>query len=591
MKYQRFPFWLAIGLCLSLLWSCTTSFAPTFTSSISSVNSFESADRYLREQLLPGVNVDSQLISDTDAYSVPVPPLADPVPDPDLFPLYGAQATNDSNTLYLEIYSSAEKANGERPDERWLVDVAEKFNQQRQKVSSGQTIQVGIRNIPSGLGAQVIAAQKGKPAGYTPATALWVEILKSKGVSLQPIAPKLVENQAIFAVQPQVYQELAQGGEVTFDRLLNAILAGKIKVGYSNPYIASSALNFLYTLLWNTAHPPQNGKPSTESLTIANLESPETNSTFDIFQQRVSLITPTYLDLKQIWLRDPQAFQAIVMAYQSYVTLKQQPGFEQLQAIPFGIPEASPLVGFAWNTPAEREALKKFAAFATSAPMQTLAAQQGYEQTDYLKRGQFPPTPSGEVLQAAQSLWKQRKDGGKTVHMELVVDTSGSMDQDGRLKAVQEALRFASRQINPGNQIGLVTFSDRPTRRIALAPFNSLEQKRLFTAINQLQPEGSTALYDGLAIGLADLMEKKKVDPDGRFYLLLLTDGERTDGLHFNEIEKVVKYSGVRVYPIAYGEVNQQELEAVAAIREGTVYQGTPEKVQLLLKDLFQTSL
>lgn len=574
---SRFNFWLAIGLCLSIAWACSTSVAP-------SIDSFESADRYLREQLLPKVQVDSQLVSDVSAENVVIPPLANPVPDPNTFALFGAKPSQDPNIAYVEIYSSAEKANGDRQDERWLIDVAEKFNQQKQTIASGAVIQVGIRNIPSGLGAQILAARKGKPAGYTPANAMWLELLKAEGLTMQTIVPALVANQAIFALQPQVYQELGQGG-ATFDRLVDAILAGKIKVGYSNPYIGSSALNFLYTLLWRSAK--QDGKP----LTTAELKSPQINSVFDTFQKQIALTTPTYLDLKQIWIRDPQKFQAIVMAYQSYVTLKKQPGFEQLAYIPFGLPELSPLVGFEWNTASEREALEKFSAFATSAPMQQLAAQQGYEQTDYLKQNHFPPMPSGEVLKAAQAFWKQRKDSGHTVYMELVVDTSGSMTQSNRLKAVQAALRFASQQINRGNQIGLVTFGDRPTRRIALAPFDELEQKRLFAAIDQLQPDGATALYDGLAVGLSELMEKQKADPNGQFDLLLLTDGERTEGLSLEQIQDVVKHSNVRIYPIAYGEVDQKELEGLAAIREGTVYEGTPEKVQVLLKDLFQTKL
>ncbi|MBW4613851.1 MAG: VWA domain-containing protein [Desmonostoc vinosum HA7617-LM4] len=576
MKKLRFKFWLAIGLCLSFLWACT----PT-------IDSFASADRYLRQNLLPSIEVDSQLVSDTTAYNVVIPPVVNSVPDPNTFPLYGAKPSNDANIVYIEIYSSAEKANGERKDERWLIDVVEKFNQQRQTLASGKVIQVGIRNIPSGLGAQILAAKKAKPAGYTPATTLWLELLKAEGLPIQAIAPALIPNQAIFAIQPQTYQELAQGGEVTFDRLMSAILADKIKVGYSNPYIASSALNFLHTLLWRSAGHARDGKP----LTVAELESPQVNSVFSSFQKQIALTTPTYLDLKQIWIRDPQKFQAIVMAYQSYVNLKKQPGFEQLAYIPFGTPENSPLVGFKWNSASQTAALEKFAAFATSAPMQKLAEQQGYEQTNYLKQAQFPPVPSGEVLKAAQSFWKQRKDGGHTVYMELIVDTSGSMEENNRLKAVQEALRLASEQINRGNQIGLVTFSDRPTRRIALAPFNELEQKRLFAAIDQLRPDGATALYDGLAVGLADLIEKQKTDPSGRFYALLLTDGERTNGIDFEKIKGVIKHSRVRVYPIAYGEVNQQELEAIAAIREGSVYEGTPERVQVLLKDLFQTNL
>ncbi|AUT01804.1 hypothetical protein CLI64_16220 [Nostoc sp. CENA543] len=578
MKKFIFPIGFVIGLCVSLLSACTT-FTP--------IDSFESADRYLQENLLPNIQVDSQLVSDSSSYSVVIPPLVDSTPNPDNFPLYGAKPDKNPNTVYIEIYSSAEKANGERTDERWLVDVAEKFNQQRQTLPTGEVIQVGIRNIPSGLAAQILTAKKGQPAGYTPATKMWLELLKSEGLSLKEIAPALVPNQAIFAIQAQAYKEIAEGGEVTFDRITDAILSGKIQVGYSNPYIGSSALNFLHSLLWRAAGHSQDGKP----LTIAELESPNVNSVFSIFQKQIALTTPTYLDLKQIWIREPKKFQAIVMAYQSYVKLKKQPGFEKLAYVPFGVPENSPLVGFDWNSAAQTLALQKFATFATSAPMQQLAKEQGYENTQYLQSSKFPPIPSGEVLKAVQAFWKQRKDGGRTVYMEMIVDTSGSMEEHNRLKAVQEALRFASKHINQGNQIGLITFSDRPVRRIALAPFNELEQKRLFAAIEQLQPDGGTGLYDGLAVGLADLMAKRKVDPNGRFYALLLTDGERTHGLELNQIQDVIKHSGVRVYPIAYGQVNQQELEAIAAIREGNVYQGTPERVQVLLKDLFQTNL
>lgn len=583
MKPRRFKFWLGVGLCLSGLWG----FSAMGLLAGRSIDSFESADRYLHQKLLPKVQVESQLVSDTSAYSAVIPPLADAVPDPSTYPLHGAQPTGNAEVVYIEIYSSAEKANGNRADERWLVDVAEAFNQRRQTLSSGQVIQVGVRNIPSGLGAQIIAAKKGKPAGYTPAHELWLELLKADGIALTPIAPALVANQAIFALQPQVYETLSEKGEVTFDRVVAAILAGEFEVGFCNPYIASPALNFLYTLLWRAAGHDQTGAP----LRVEDLDNPAVNSVFAAFQQQIALTTPTYLDLKQIWQQDPDAFQAIIMSRQSFVNLKKEPEFAHLMEIPFGVPETSPLVAFDWTSPAEREALKAFAAFATAAPMQEQAVQQGHMQTDYLKQGNFPPLPSGEVLKAAQAFWKQRKDGGRTVYMELVVDTSGSMDQNNRLKAVQEALRFASQQINPGNQIGLVTFSDRPIRRIHLAPFNELEQKRLFTAIDQFQPDGSTALYDGLAVALAELMEKQKTDPNGQFYLLLLTDGDRTDGLTFNQIKEVIRQSGVRVYPIAYGEVNHRELAAIAAIRESAVYEGTPEKVQVLLRDLFQTNL
>lgn len=580
MKYKNLIGFLATGLCLSMAVSCST---PLTWQRVSP----DEAHTYLVDSLLPNINVNSQLVSDTEAYNKTVPATIAPTLDPNTYPLYGAQPTNDANIVYLEIYSSAEKANGARKDERWLVDVAEAFNQQQQKLPSGQRIQVGVRNIPSGLGAQMLAAGQGQPTAYSPAHALWLELLKADGVTIEMVDPALVSNHAILAMHPKVYESLGQGGDVSFERVLNAILSGNLKVGYCNPYIASPAINFLYTLLWRSAGHHQDGQP----LTVADIESPQVTSVFEAFQKQVTLTAPTYLDLKQIWLRDLNAFEVIVMSYQSYAGLKQKPGFDEIAYVPFGVAETSPLVNFDWTTATEKAALKQFAAFATSEAMQKLGVQQGHERTPYLLQGEFPPIPAGDVLKTAQSLWKQRKDGGQTVYMELVVDTSGSMNQQNRLDAVQDALRFASQQINPGNQVGVVTFSDRPTRRMHMAPFDEFEKKRLFTAIDQLHADGGTALYDGLAVGLESLLAKQELDPDGKFYLLLLTDGERTQGLKFSQLKNVIEASGVRVYPIAYGDINQKELEALAEIRESNVYQGTPEKVQVLLKNLFQTSL
>ena len=214
MMKQKFVRGFAIGLLLSVLWACSATLTPS-----PQFFSLESAERHLHNELLPQIQVESRLVSDTDAYNAEIPPLQEPVPDPNTYPLYGAEPTNDPNVVYVEIYSSAEKANAARPDERWLVDVAEAFNQEQQRLPSGQVIQVGVRNIPSGLGAQMLGTGKGQPAGYTPAHALWLELIKADGVTIETIAPALVPNQAILAMRPEVYETLAQDGDVTFDRV------------------------------------------------------------------------------------------------------------------------------------------------------------------------------------------------------------------------------------------------------------------------------------------------------------------------------------------------------------------------------------
>jgi Ca-activated chloride channel family protein len=222
--------------------------------------------------------------------------------------------------------------------------------------------------------------------------------------------------------------------------------------------------------------------------------------------------------------------------------------------------------------------------------MQKLAPSLSKEVTNYLQKKQIPPIPKGDVLTTAQTFWKQQKDAGQTVYLMTVIDASGSM-AGKPLNAVKEGLRIASAEINAGNYVGLVSYGDQPIDLVPLAPFDQMQHKRFLAEIDSLQADGGTAMYDGMMVGLAKLMEQKKANPNGKFYLLLLTDGQTNVGFNFDQIKDIIKGSSVRVYPIAYGDVNQEELNAIAALRESTVKTGTPENVQELLKGLFQVNL
>lgn len=566
---------VVLGVFVALGVGCQPS-APQITS-------LEAAEAALNNQVLPRINLVSDLVPDELASRYTVDQIAEPLPNIDDFPVYGAAPQADQ--VYLEIYSSSEKANVDRQNERWLVEVAEAFNQRQETSSSGKVIQVGIRKIASGTAARLLEAGTVQPAGYSPSNDLWVAMIQSQGITTTPVAERLVPNTAGWVVPGGVYQQLQSNGEVTFDSLLNAIAAGQVSVAYPNPYASSTALNLLYTLYWRAAGHQADGG----TLTQAELQTPQVKSVFDQFQSQVLITTPTTLELQEIFLRDQTKLQAFPLEYQNYLALKQVAGFESTEFIPFGIPHNNPLVGFDWNTPETTAALQTFASFAQSPEMMQLANAQGFVETDYLQES-HPPLPDGETLLAAQSSWKLNKDSGRTVYLEMVIDTSGSMEGEP-LQAVQDGLRIASQQINPGNQVGLVTFSDEPVRRLELAPYDQLQQQKLLAAVDQLRADGSTAMYDGVMVALADLMEKRASDPNGRFYLLLLSDGAVTSGHLFDEVKGIMEYSDVRFYPIAYGNVNESELQAIASLRESTVKQGNPENVQTLFKDLFQVNL
>ena len=553
------------------------------------VTSPEGALTKLERQILPGIDLD--LATPPSEPGTPLSPLVstgDALPAVEAFPLYGAlnDGSPRAGTLRVDIVSSLEKADGGRADRRWLVEVAERFNQLGER-QGGQRVEVVVRAIPSGLAAQMFAAGTLKAAAYSPASAQWLDLLRHQGLATRPIRSSLVDNASVIAVRGSVWRRLRPEGPISFAAVVEHTLSGQLRMAYCNPYICSPGLDFLHTLLWLSAGHSTDRAP----LRPPDLSRSTVTASFDLFQQRLATTTPTYVEAIQIWKRDPATFDAAVMAHQSYLRLKLEPGFEDLLAVPFGSPQSSPLVALPWTTADERQVLERFARFAATADMRESARGQDFNKVPPLPKEASPPAASGEVMRQAQRLWKLRKDGGRTVYLQLVIDTSGSMVIDERLTRVKRAIRVASAAINSGNQVGLITFSDRPVRQLPLAPMDERGRQRLVATVNQLQADGATALYDGLAVAMADLMRARQKDPNGRFHLLLLSDGKPTSGLTLGPLRDVIQHSGIRITPIAYGDMDAGDLRAIAGLRESVVYEGTPQRILPLISDLFQTTL
>ena len=333
---------------------------------------------------------------------------ADRLPAVEAFPLYGGDGLpqNPGTTVQrIEIVSSVEKTYGRNPEKGWLVDVAERFNQRRERIDGGSPIEVVVRAIPSGLGAQMLAAGKMRPAGYSPAGQSWLELLRHQGLPPTLISDKLVANTTVIAVRQSAWQRLNQGSarELSFTRVVDQILAGNLKLGCSNPYTSSAGLDFLQTLLWVLAGHGQDHKP----LTAGELNRPQIIKLFDLLQQRITGTTPTYPQSIQVWKSQPNRFDSVVMSHQSFNQLKQEPGFDDLVEVPFGTPQNSPLAAFPWTTAQERQALQRFAQFASSEPMQALARRRGYGEPQGNAAAAKPPQADGALLSKAQTLWIQ----------------------------------------------------------------------------------------------------------------------------------------------------------------------------------------
>jgi Ca-activated chloride channel homolog len=106
--------------------------------------------------------------------------------------------------------------------------------------------------------------------------------------------------------------------------------------------------------------------------------------------------------------------------------------------------------------------------------------------------------------------------GAGAISTVLVVDRSGSMQENGKMAGAKAAAQAFVRQMRPGDQTAVIAFA---TDAQLVQPFTA-DATLLDRAIRRVRADGSTALYDSLIAGVDQLKGLS-----GRRALLLLTDG------------------------------------------------------------------
>lgn len=496
--------------------------------------------------------------------------LADTLPDISEFPLVVDPAIAGDRTV-AEIFVSTEKS-GTGVD-GWMVGAAESFNDSGRRLADGTEAQVAIRSIASGTGYQFIAAGEGLPAGFSPSNHLWVEMAATHR-PMSVVTEQTVPNVAGIVMKEETAEQLRERyGELDTKVLLEAVINGDLVMGYTDPFASSTGLNFLLTVLDDFAEGDE-----------SRLVDPDVASVFETFQEQVPFVAFTTLQLRESVENDNGSLDAFVMEWQTYVnTDSLQNGFE---FIPFGIRHDNPLYAFDAASPAEREVLELFGEHLRSEEEQRRAAEMGFDPPEYTSDVAIP---SGSTLIEAQQLWKDKKDAGRPVYAVFVTDTSGSM-AGSRIAAVQRALESSREFINPEASVGMVEFADRARRRLEIAPFDLNQQAQFAAAVQDMDPVGGTAMYDGVVLGLSMLAEQREQEPNGKYMLIVLTDGETNEGLRFGDVDEVV--AGLRIPVVTVGfEADLEELGRLASLVEAATINASEGDVEFKLSSLFNAGV
>jgi Ca-activated chloride channel family protein len=141
--------------------------------------------------------------------------------------------------------------------------------------------------------------------------------------------------------------------------------------------------------------------------------------------------------------------------------------------------------------------------------------------------------------------------------------------------------RFRSRE-----RIVIVPFDHVPRSPAVFEMGTTREGKqRTLTSVseltNGLEVRGGTAIYDAVQTAYAAALARRAADrgTDRYFSIVLMTDGENHQGRSFADFEQWYRGlrpadRGIRVFPILFGEAKPEELESLAQLTGGRVFDG-----------------
>ncbi len=476
-----------------------------------------------------------------------------------------------SNALKITIAYSPEK-------ETWLKERITVFNNSRTKIGDQVAFVEGV-NKSSGAARTEIKNGSLKPTVWSPSASTWLEVLKYE-TGNQNIA---VSNQSLVLtpVVISMWKPMAEAlgwpnkaiGWSDMLALINDPKGwgsyghpewGRFTWGHTDPEISTSALSTLLAEFYAAV-----GKQ--RDLTTADIQNPKS-------QQFIRDLGKGIKHYGYNTLVFSDNMQKFGMSYISAFPM------EEITLIDFNKNKnpSTPLVaiypreGTFWHdnpfivmssaSPEERKAAEAFYNFLFTPESQQLAMSYGFRPANVNVPLADPispafgvqpqgvqsvlPIPPAEVIVTAKSVWAQNR---KRADILLVVDISGSMNDDNKIEQAKAGLETFLARILPEDRVGLVVFSSSAT---LLVPPTLLSENRirLGDAIQGLQAEGKTAVFDGLIAGKQALEDLPAIGDERIKAIVLLSDGQdNSSTVTIDQLKQDFQESNISIFPVAYG--------------------------------------
>ncbi len=473
--------------------------------------------------------------------------------------------------INLEIAAPSELS-GNAPDD-WLNVIAERFNSENNKVG-GKTVSVTVRKIASGETLTYMTESDYRPHLYIPSNAAWGEMLKAKGVVTETLSDRILGNTAGILMEKSTYDTFIEKYKTcTLDKVIEATLAGDLNFAYTNPYTSATGLNAIASTLYAFDNKNPLSDTAKQKLLEYQKKSPPVAYTTGVLVNQAS----------------KGVINAMVMEEQAYTN---KPELKSYVYTPFGIRHDHPLYTFDYVTSEEKQAAEMFKEYCLSEESQKLGREKGFGKHDDYK-GQETGLDGAGYL-AAQTIWKNAKDGGQPIIAVFTADISGSMDGTP-INSLKESLLATKSYIGSSNYIGLVSYATNVHIDLPIEKFDDKQKAYFSGAVKNFAVEDATATYDAILVAMKMIMDKKAEIPNAKTMLFVLSDGEQNRGYSLDRIAPIVGGLKIPVYTIGYNikadSTEQKELTRLSNINEAAMINADSDDLINQLRNLFNTQL
>jgi Ca-activated chloride channel family protein len=514
--------------------------------------------------------------------------------------------------LSIEFAYSPEK-------EALLKPLIQRFNDQKTE-QNGKPVFVVGRNVASGDAQQKIADGSLKPVAWSPASSLWGRLLNFEAD--RPLAPEdnpsIVRTPLVIAMWEPMAQALGYPKKkIGWKDILELAQSnqgwaaygkpqyGKFKLVHTNPDFSTSGLSAVVAEYYAAT-----GKK--EGLTEKDVSNAGARDTVKKIEQSIVHYGDTTLFIAdQMRKEGPGYASAVAMEEATLVAFNNDRGSQpKLVGI---YPEEgtfysdNPYIVLQgdWVSQEQKDGAAKFQEFLAKEISTESAARAGFRPAD-LKTAPVAPIdaahgadpkqpervlglPEPRTLDRIRTAWREDR---KPANVLLVLDTSGSMNDENRLERAKDGLAVFLREVSPNDRVGLTIFSDRIQPLIDIKPVKENEEA-LQGTVEELIADGGTAVYDATAEGykqVRDLNDRERINA-----VVVLTDGEDTDSSrNIDALERELAAQGdsesrVRVFTIAYSAGAAGASEGLARIAEATggkAYEGDTEDIEAVYRSI-----